>query len=222
MPNARVPADAAALPALSRRRLLAGIAVTSTAGMPAAAAQAADNPDTALSALERTFDEAVAAYKVAQRRYCDCETRYFALRPKPPEELAIDGPLGRLLANKWNVVRTITLRHLLNDSEQSALWDVARAALPLARVHKAKLRAARRKTGVPAAEAANNAAIDRVHEVMEAVLAAPARSLGGLAVKARVLKAWGCPDWWSEDADTCDSLAAQIIDAVIEADERSA
>jgi hypothetical protein len=221
MPNARVPANAVALPSLSRRSLLAGIAAASTAGMRAAAAQTS-TPDAKLCALQRTFEEAVAAHKIAQRRYCDCETRYFALKPKPPEELTIDGPLGRLLANQWDVVRTITLRHLLNDSEQSALWDVARAALPLARAHEAKLRAARRKTGVPAAEAANNAAVDRVHEVMEAVLAAPARSLAGLAVKARVLKAWGCPDWWSEDADTCDSLAAQIVEAVIAADARSA
>jgi hypothetical protein len=49
------------------------------------------------------------------------------------------------------------------------------------------------------------------------ILAAPAHSLTGLAVKARVVKFWGRPDWWERrgGADTYEQLAAQILDAVI-------
>jgi hypothetical protein len=45
--------------------------------------------------------------------------------------------------------------------------------------------------------------------------AAPAHSFAGLAVKTRVVKEWGRPDWWDDDADTYEQLAAQILDAVI-------
>ena len=47
-----------------------------------------------------------------------------------------------------------------------------------------------------------------------------AHSLSGVAVKARIVKEWGKPDWWDGDGDTYEQLAAQIIDAIIAADER--
>jgi len=51
------------------------------------------------------------------------------------------------------------------------------------------------------------------------MLGVTARSLSGLAIKARIVKKWGKPDWWDGDGDTYEKLAAQIIDAVIAADQ---
>jgi len=68
------------------------------------------------------------------------------------------------------------------------------------------------------AEAAHDAAIDHLADVSQRILAAPGRSLAGLALKAHVVKTWGKPEWWDsgEDrADTYERLAAQILDAVI-------
>jgi esterase/lipase len=50
------------------------------------------------------------------------------------------------------------------------------------------------------------------------MLRVTARSLSGLAVKARIVKHWGKPDWWDDGTDTYERLAAQIIDAVIAAE----
>jgi hypothetical protein len=94
--------------------------------------------------------------------------------------------------------------------------------LPLARRYEARIARLKRATDVAAAEAAHNAALDRVADVTHAMLELAAHSLSGLAVKARIVKHWGKPDWWDGDrTDTYECLAAQIIDAVIAAGFRS-
>lgn len=168
----------------------------------------------------RAFDEARTAYEAAQRYYNDCEGRYFDLKPDAPEALTIRGPLGHLLATKWDMWRARELRSLLRDEERSELWEHARAALPLARRYEARLRRLKRATDVAAAEAAHHAALDRVADVTHAMLGVTARSLFGLAIKARIVKAWGKPEWWAGDGDTYEQLAAQIMDAVIAAADR--
>lgn len=219
MPNPCVPASAVALPSLTRRNLLLGLAAASTgAGVPAGLARAAGDADAALTALMGTFEQSLAAYETARRYYNICERRYFDLHPDPPKALTVRGRLGHLLYSRWDVWQAADLRRLLKDRKQRALWEAARAALPLARAYEAQIKAAKRKTDVVAAEAGNNAAIDRVAEVSKAILAAPARAVSGLAVKARVVKRWGKPEWWSRGGgDTYERLAAQIIDAVIAA-----
>ena len=74
-----------------------------------------------------------------------------------------------------------------------------------------------------AAERANNAAINGLGELGDLILVSPTRSLEGLAIKARVVKTWGRPDWWDLDEDCTDTyerLAAEILDAVIAMAER--
>lgn len=91
------------------------------------------------------------------------------------------------------------------------------AAIPLAIAYETGMRRAKRASAVTAAEAAHNAAIDAIGDIGELVLAVHARSLEGLAVKARVIKTWGRPEWWDPvegRADTYERLAAQILDAV--------
>ena len=223
MPDARVAATAIASPSLPRRTVLLGLAAASGgASVPPLPTQAAIDPDSPLIALMHAFEHARSAYEAAQCHYNDCEGRYFDLKPEPPETLTIRGPLGHLHSSKYDVWRACQLRALLRDEELSELWDEARSALPLARRYEARLRRLKRATDVAAAEAAHNAALDRVADVTGAMLRVTARSLAGLAVKARIVKHWGKPDWWDGDGDTYEQLAAQIIDAVIAADAQSA
>ena len=76
----------------------------------------------------------------------------------------------------------------------------------------------RRETDVVVAERAADAAVHALHDLMLRLLHTPARSLADLAVKARVVKVWGQPEWWSaedEDDVVAERLAAQVLDAVI-------
>jgi hypothetical protein len=207
------------MPSLTRRSLLVGLAASSGAGPPVALpGQATVDLDSALTALMHAFEQARAAYETAQRHYNDCEGRYFDRKPQTPEALTIRGPLGHLHSSKYDIWRACQLRALLKDDELSELWDDARAMLPLARRYEARLRRLKRATDVATSEAAHNAALDRVADVTAAMLRVTAHSLSGLAVKARIVKHWGKPDWWDNDGtDTYERLAAQIIDAVIAA-----
>lgn len=219
MPNARVAASAIPMPSLTRRSLLGGLAATSANVSTAVALPSATtDPDSSLAALMRAFEQARAAYETAQRHYNDCEGRYFDRKPKAPEALTIRGPLGHLHSSKYDVWCACQLRALLRDEELSELWDDACAMLPLARRYEARLRRLKRATDVAASEAAHHAALDRVADVTKAMLSVTARSLSGLAIKARIVKHWGKPDWWDDGGDTYERLAAQIIDAVIAAE----
>lgn len=206
------------MPSLTRRSLLVGLAASSDLSTAAALPAQASNldPDSALTDLMRAFEQARAAYETAQCQYNDCEGRYFDLKPKAPEALTIRGPLGHLHSCQYDIWRACQLRALLKDEELSELWDDARAMLPLARRYEARLRRLKRATDVAASEAAHHAALDRVADVTAAMLRVTARTLSGLAIKARIVKHWGKPDWWDNDGtDTYERLAAQIIDAVI-------
>ena len=218
-----VSEDADRLSSLSRRRFLVG---TATAALVAKAAAAdplrAVEPDIGLIELEQTFRQALDAYEAARQHFNHCEDRYFDLRPRIPEALTEDGPLGHLLDGPCSHWRAADLRRMLKNPEHREVWDQARAALPLAMAYEAGVRRAKRASAVTAAEAAHNAAIDAIGDVGDLILAAPARSLEGLAVKARVIKTWGRPEWWDPvegRADTYERLAAQVLDAVAAAAE---
>lgn len=187
---------------------------TVKADAPAVAAIASD---TELLGLERTFAQALDAYEAARARCSLSERQYFARCPCLPETLTDKGPLGHLLPS-WSHWSAAGLRRMLKNPAQRDLWDEARAALALAQSYEAAVRRAMRETGVAAADAAHDAAIDQVADVSQAILAAPGRSLAGLALKARVVKTWGKPEWWDPvegRTDTYERLAAQILDAVI-------
>jgi hypothetical protein len=205
------------MPSFTRRSLLVGLAATSTS-VSVPFAEATPDPDSALANLMRAFEQDRTAYETAQRHYNACEGRYFDRKPKAPEALTIRGPLGHLHSSQYDVWRACQLRALLKDEELTELWNDARAMLPLARRYEARIRRLKRATDVAVAEAAQNAALDRVADVTAAMLRVTAHSLSGLAVKARIVKHWGKPDWWDDEGDTYESLAAQIIDAVIAAD----
>jgi hypothetical protein len=204
---------------ISRRSLLVGTAASAGTGALRTDSLGATGigPDVELLDLQQTFARALDAYEAARMHYNHCEKRYFASRPRLPEALTESGPLGHLLPS-WLHWSAADLRQFLRNLEHRDLWDEARTALALAKAYEAGVRRTKRETGVAAAEAAHDAAIDHLGDVSRQILAAPGRSLAGLALKAHVLKTRGKPEWWDagEDrADTYERLAAQILDAVI-------
>ncbi len=211
--SAREPAD------MTRRKLLVGTAaVALTASTASTDAPRAAEPDAELVGLARTFQQALDAYEAARQHYNRCEDRYFDLRPCVPEALTGDGPLGHLLFDEGSHWRAADLRRMLKNPEHQDVSEAVRAALTIAKAYESEVRHARRETQVVAAEAAHNASIDALGDVGVLILDAPARSLAGLAVKARVVKTWGKPDWWDPiegRADTYERLAAEILDAVM-------
>jgi hypothetical protein len=215
MPNARVAADAVALPSLTRRGLLVGLASGVAAGS-AGSGPAAANAEPELTALGVAFDQSLAAHEATRQHYNDCENRYFDHSPMPPDELTLEGPLGHLLDTRWSIWSARELRRLLKYEGLRDSWPAIRAALPLARAYEKADKAAERASGVVAAEAASDAAVDHLDGVCGLILAAPAREICGL--KARAVKHWGKPEWWERGGgDVYERLAAQIIDAVIAA-----
>jgi hypothetical protein len=222
MPNLRVPANAVLLPSPSRRELLAGTAAAAATALIGKDARARTPhagvvaPDAELVGLKQTFAHALDAYEVARRRYNRCEKRYFARCPCVPKALTKKGSLGRSLPS-WSHWSAADLRRMLKNPKRCDVWDEARAALALAKTYEAGVRRAKRESDVIAAEAAHIAAIENVADVSETILAAPLRSLAGLALKADVVKTWGKPEWWDPvegRADTYERLAAQVLDAV--------
>ncbi len=185
---------------LSRRTFLVGTAavavVTNTA--PADVPRATE-PDAELIGLERTFWQALDTYEAARQRFNRCEERYFDRCPCLPEALTSDGPLGDLLS--WSHWSAADLRRMLKDPERRDVWDDVHKALTIAKAYEAGVRRAKRTTKLVTVEAAHNAAIDAVGDVGGLILAAPARSLEGLAVKARVIKTWGRQEWWDRGPD---------------------
>ena len=213
MPKTAIPANAISVPSPGRRALLVGAATAAASAFVPAAASAPQ--DSRLAALERAFDAALAEYGAAQRHYNDCERRFFAACPDPPTVLTSEGPLAKLLCNDWSWLGARDLCGLLEEPAQRRLWKAARAALPLAKAYEAKIRRLKRAAGLRAAEAAQVAAMDALHDLSERIAAVPTHSLAGLAIKARVVRRWGAPEWW-RDPGPAEQLAAQILDAVMD------
>jgi hypothetical protein len=227
MPKRSIPANTIPLPALTRRGLLVGTA-TAAASTVLPAEVLANDPrmsaqagvDAELAALGRTLTQALETYEAARRHHNRCEKRFLATCPDPPDLLTSNGPLGRLLPNKWSRWNAQELRWLLKDSGRRRFWRKARVLLPIAKAYEAQVRRVERDSGWIAAEAAHEAAIDALDDLSQKILAGSARSSAGLAVKARAVKLWGKPEWWDPiagRADTHERLAAQILDAAIKA-----
>ena len=204
---------------LSRRKLLVGTAATALAST-SAPTDMLDGPelDSELMALERRFQDALDAYEVTRRHFNGCEERYFDLCPCVPKTLTRHGRLGHLLVDRSMHWSTGDLRRMLKNPEHRDVWYEAQTALAVARAYAAEVRKARRASGVVPAEAVQDAALAAIADMAGLILAAPARSLAGLAVKARIVKTWGQPEWWDpvkDRADQYERLAAQVLDAVM-------
>ena len=110
------------------------------------------------------------------------------------------------------------MRWLLKDRARRQHWPVARKLLRLARAYQATDKRFARACGLPAAEAAHDAARDALGDLAESILALPPRAGDAMAHKARAVKAWGKPEWWDPAegrADPYERMAAQVLNAVI-------
>lgn len=223
MPNTRVPANAGSLPAVTRRQLLTG-----TSASAASAAASRDllskavpptlEVDHELIGLGRMLEDALDTCEAAWRRFNSSETRFFALRPRVPKALIKSRSLlGRLLPARSSRWTAAELQKLLNRSTDPIVRNEVRTALPVAQAYEAEVRRLEIDTGLTEAEAAHGAATEAVHEICRLIADTPARSVVGLAIKAKVVKEWGEPQWWSasDEIGLAERLTAEILDAVI-------
>ncbi|MGB9369625.1 MAG: hypothetical protein WCE79_26830 [Xanthobacteraceae bacterium] len=205
---------------VTRRNLLTGTASLAAAALAPAAplARPTQEPDGELTALGRRFEQARGVHEAAQRAFNDCERRYLQDCPDPPDSLTSAGALGAFLRHKDSWWSARELRGLLRDDERRAEWPAAQAALRVALAYEARERRFKRKLGLRQAERAYHAATHALDDLATLILAEPAHSGAGLAVKARATKLWGKPEWWSEQAshaDPYERFAAQILDLFV-------
>lgn len=223
MPDRSSSASAIPLPALTRRGLLVGTASLASPITPAAALSRPTQPiDAELTALWRRFEQACAVHDAAQQHFNDCENRYFDQCPDVPRELTHQGALGHLI-REWDYWRARDLRGLLRSAEHRGEWEAAKVALSIALAHERREYYLRRKLRLREAERAHAAAIKAIYDLIASILSAPACSRAGFAVKARAVKLWAGPGWWSEEpahAEISERLAAQVLDWVIAEDSR--
>lgn len=220
MPNSPVSPKDTPL-RLTRRTLFAGSAsLAATTLAPAAPLAKPTQAELELTALGARFEQALAAHEAAQNHFNACEARFLAECPDPPAALTTVGPLAQWLDDGWSYWRSRDLRRFLRDSEYEAQWREAERALRIALAYEARERRFARRIGLRAAERAYHQAIETMEELSRDILRVGARSPAGLAVQARAVKAWGKPEWWSDEeshADCCERFAARVIDRVIAA-----
>lgn len=220
MPNSPVPGNAEPL-RLTRRTLFAGSAsLAATTLAPAAPLALPTQAERELTALGLKFEQALAAHVAAQSHFNACEARSLAECPDPPAALTAAGPLAQGLDSRWSYWRSRDLRRLLRDPEHEADWPAAQGALRIALAYEARERRFARRIGLRTAERAYHDATHVVEELSCDILRVDARSSAELAVQARAVKAWGKPEWWSEEeshADPYERFAARVIDRVIAA-----
>ena len=157
-------------------------------------------------------------HETAQRHFNACEARFLAECPDLPEALTHAGPLARWLERDWSYGTAGDLRAFLRDPDCRSDWPTAHSVLRMALAYEARERRFARRIGLRAAKRAHEAAIDAADGWK--ILRTDARSSAGLAVQARAVKAWGKPEWWSDEeshAYLYERFAACVIDRVIAA-----
>ena len=211
-----------AAPDATRRALMLG-----AAGAPlAAAAPAAAHPDADLLRLEQehgALDRAANSYAADLGRL---ETEADAAVGPMPDVLRVtadDRAAWPHSAPWWTAYNADQLRALLprlqrhvhDGSSEGVRWTLGRAREVVnasdAReaAHKARLAATRH----PAVEQAYDTAVERLGAVKEQILAAPAQTVAGLKVKARLLRQrLGAPD---DDADVEDRITWALLTDVL-------
>jgi hypothetical protein len=207
---------ALALPAV--RALRAPDFAVASSGLQSLA-RPTQEPDAELTALGARFEQALGVHEAAQRAFNDCERRYLQDCPDPPDSLTGAGALGAFLRHKGSWWSARELRWFLRNEEHRAEWPDAQAALRVALAYEARERRFRRKLGLRDAERAYHAATHALDDLAALILAEPARSPAGFAVKARATKLWGKPEWWSAEAshaDPYERFAGQILDLFVQ------
>jgi hypothetical protein len=226
MPKTSVSANGSRLPVFGRRSLLVGLVTAAGSSALAPVRASKTDPhrwigqvqeDAELTGLEQAFKEAVVAREAAYRHYSRCERKFFASRPTPPKALA---EVGRMLG--WHLPdervswTAADVRALLKITPDPTAKKIAHAMLKIAEAYERDVQRLAVTTGLLAAEAEHDATIQALYDVSRRIIEVPVSTIFGLAAKARVIKVWGLLDWWStDDVDTPEQLAAQVLDALI-------
>jgi hypothetical protein len=222
MPKTSVSANALRLPAICRRNLLVGfvtvigsLASTQTSNANQIRCTGEPPPEFELIGLERAFKKAVLAREAAYHRYNKCEERFLANRPSPPKALAAIGrTLGRHLPDE-RLNTAAELKTMLKVAPDPTAKKTARAMLKIAKAYERGIQRLAITTGLTAAKAEYDATIQALYDLSRRIIDVPTSTIFGLAAKARVIKIWGLLDWWSDDVDLPEQLAAQVLDAII-------
>jgi hypothetical protein len=225
MPKTSVSANALHLPAIGRRNLLVGFVSVAALSAPPLLQTADANEkrskrevprESELIGLERAFKKAVLAREAAYRRYNKCEESFFANRPSPPKALAAMGrTLGWRLADERLSWTAADVKTMLREASDPTAKKTARAMLRIAEVYERGIQSLAITTGLSAAQAEYDATIQVLYDLTRRIIEVPTSTISGLAAKARVIKIWGLLDWWSDDVDAPEQLAAQVLDAII-------
>jgi hypothetical protein len=223
MPKTSVSANALRLPAICRRNLLVGFVTvigssssTQTSNANQIRCAGEPSPEFELIGLERAFKKAVLAREAACHRYNKCEERFFANRPSPPRALAAIGrTLGRHLSDERLNWTASELKTILKLAPDPTAKKAARAMLKIAEAYERRIQRLAIATDLTAAKEEYDATIQALYDLSRRIIDVPTSTIFGLAAKARVIKIWGLPDWWSDDVDLPEQLAAQVLDAII-------
>jgi hypothetical protein len=225
MPKTSVSANPLRLAAISRRKLLLGfVSVAASSARPLLQTSNADENECVgevpresdLIGLEREFRKAVLSREAAYRRYNKCEERFFANRPSPPRALAAMGrTLGWHLPDEQLNWTAADMKTMLDVASDPTAKKTARAMLRIAEAYERGIQRLAITTGLSAAEAEYDASLEALYDLSRRVIEVPTSTIFGLAAKARVIKIWELLDWWSDDVDGPEQLAAQVLDGII-------
>jgi hypothetical protein len=218
MPKTSHSANALRLPAICRRNLLVGfVSVVGSSAPPLPRTSNANQirctgklpRESVLIGLEQAFKKAVLAREAAYQRYNECEEKFFANRPSPPKALAtMRRTRGRNLRDKQ-------LNLTAAAAPDPTARKTGRAMLKTAEDYERGIERLAITTGLTAAKAEYDATIRALYDLSRRIIDVPTSTIFGLAAKARVIKIWGLLDWWNEDMDSPEQLAAQVLDAII-------
>ena len=186
----------------TRRAIFAAAPIFAIAAAPAIPAIAATNPDAQLLALDAELTQRIAEKDRLGSVVDLAADRRDALTPKPPEALrrqfidygAITG-VGRgegyYSAMDLKAVRESLERHRATARNNNGLNTgfVVRCEeiVEAIEAYEPKREEAKRRSGLLEAEAAWEAAFDRVTEIELEIMAIRAQTKAGMAVKARLL-----------------------------------
>lgn len=225
MPKTSFSANGLRLSAIGRRNLLVGFVSVAASSAPLHLQTSHANKnrsmgevpcESELIGLERAFKKAVLAREAAYRRYNKCEERFFANRPSSPKALAAMGrTLGWRLPDERLNWTSADMKRMLSVASDPTAKKTAREMLRIAEAHERGIQRLAITTGLSAAEAEYDASIRALYDLTRRIIKVPTSTISGLAAKARVIKIWGLLDWWSDDVDAPEQLAAQVLDAII-------
>jgi len=217
------------LPSSTRRTFLQGTAGALALSASAATALASSTePDADLLDLGRRLDALLVEEKATAAALFRAEDAIEAINPPVPEELFCRGEDCRLLGRPAVAINAPAgNRRWWCYGDVDAFRRAGRPDVVFAPDERrrqeiirawdrwfANLEAAKRDSGLTAAEEARSAVIDKIQDVRTEIAALPALTLAGLLVKAKAA-AWPWPDGYEDDDDADVNRLLDVVNTLI-------